>query len=149
MYRERNGVFLANENYAEMISQIESQSQEITEKIGMIKALKEEMDRQQELFEETEQALEGKKEELESTNVKLAETEHTLACTKTVLQKTATERDENKHLVDKHMETETKLGQQARKLLSVRWELEISTVMLFHTFYLQRPGDERLNTCSR
>jgi len=117
--RERNGVFLANENYAEMISQIESQSQEITEKIGMIKALKEEMDRQQELFEETEQALEGKKEELESTNVKLAETEHTLACTKTVLQKTATERDENKHLVDKHMETETKLGQQARKLLSV------------------------------
>merc|ERR1712025_836783 len=35
--REKNGVFLANENYQEMINQIEIQSQEITEKIGAIK----------------------------------------------------------------------------------------------------------------
>jgi len=142
--RERNGVYIANENYAEMLSQIESQSQEITEKIGQIKALKEEMDKHQEMFEETEQALENKKEELESTNVKLSETEHTLSCTKTVLQKTATERDENKHLVDKHMETETKLGQQARKLLAVS-DLATKDLSLVHDKLERKKAVESAN----
>jgi len=58
--------------------------------------------------------------ELESTNTLLRETEHMLSCSKTVLQKAAAERDEQRHLVEKHVETELKLAQQAKKLLSVR-----------------------------
>ncbi len=60
-------------------------------------------------------------EELESTSSRLRETEHTLTCTKTVLQRAAAEREEQRHLVQKHVETELKLAQQAKKLLTVRW----------------------------
>jgi hypothetical protein len=59
-------------------------------------------------------------EELESTSTRLRETEHTLNCTKTVLQRAATEREEQRHLVEKHVETELKLAQQAKKLLATR-----------------------------
>ena len=47
------------------------------------------------------------------------ETQHTFTCTQAVLHKTAAEREEQKHLVDKHVETELKLSQQAKKLLAV------------------------------
>jgi len=117
--REKNGVFLANENYQGMISQIEIQSQEIAEKVGAIKALKEEMDKNEEMFEEVSNELQEKNEELESINTKLTEVEHSLTCTRTVLHKTATEREEQKHLVEKHVETEVKLSGQAKKLLDV------------------------------
>ena len=59
-------------------------------------------------------------EELESTNTQLQETEHTLNCTKNFLERAAAEREEQRHLVDKHVETELKLAQQAKKLLTVR-----------------------------
>lgn len=42
--RERNGVYLAQENYNEMQSLIENQSKEIEEKITHIKVLKETME---------------------------------------------------------------------------------------------------------
>lgn len=42
--RERNGVYLAQENYHEMQSLIENQSKEIEEKITHIKVLKETME---------------------------------------------------------------------------------------------------------
>ena len=41
----------------------------------------------------------------------------TLESTKKDLQETAHERDMHSHLVHKHVETEVKLGQEARKLL--------------------------------
>jgi hypothetical protein len=62
-------------------------------------------------------------EELETTSSRLRETEQTLQCTKTVLQRAASEREEQRHLVEKHVETELKLAQQAKKLLTVRWGL--------------------------
>jgi len=129
--REKNGVFLANENYQEMINQIEVQSQEITEKIGAIKALKEEMDKKEEMFEEVSAELEEKSAELEATNIKLTETEQTLECTQVVLEKTATEREEQKHLVEKHAETEGVLKEQAKKLLETA-EVSSKDLKLVH-----------------
>jgi len=117
--REKNGVFLANENYQSIIAQIEFQTQEITEKIGQIKAMKEEMEKSEAMFKECSVQLQETTEELESTNTRLQETAHTLNCTKAVLHKTATERDEQSHLVEKHVDTELKLSQQAKKLLTV------------------------------
>lgn len=43
--REKNGVYLANENYQEMITTMETQAQEITEKISHIRALEEEVEK--------------------------------------------------------------------------------------------------------
>jgi hypothetical protein len=56
---------------------------------------------------------------LEKARKQLDEKEHTLECTRVVLQQTVQEKELQRHLVEKHMETETKLGQQARKLLVV------------------------------
>ena len=72
-------------------------------------------------------------EELESTSTRLRETEHTLSCTKTVLHRAATEREEQKHLVEKHVETELKLAQQAKKLLTIRLVVESSAGCLLHS----------------
>jgi len=129
--REKNGVFLANENYQDMINQIEIQSQEITEKIGAIKGLKEEMDKKELMYEEVSGELEEKTIELESITTKLTETEHNLSCTRTVLHKTAVEREEQKHLVEKHFETEVKLKEQANKLLEVS-EVSTKDLRLLH-----------------
>merc|ERR550519_3344502 len=112
--REKNGVYIASENYQEMLSKIECQSQEISEQIGNIKALKEEMEKKLELFEECEQELETRNKQLESTNVRLAETEHTLTCTKTVLQKTATERDEINILLTNTWKLNTSLASKPK-----------------------------------
>ena len=60
-----------------MINQIEIQTQEIAEKIGAMKALKEEMDKKEEMFEEVSAELDEKSVELEATNDKLSDTEHT------------------------------------------------------------------------
>lgn len=43
--REKNGVYLAHENYQDMINTMESQAQEITERIGHIRALEGEIDK--------------------------------------------------------------------------------------------------------
>jgi len=45
--REKNGVYIAHENYTQMISQIEQQEEEILNKISAMKALKEEMDKKE------------------------------------------------------------------------------------------------------
>jgi len=129
--REKNGVFLANENYQDMMNQIEIQSQEITEKIGAIKALKEEMDKKEEMYEEVSAELNEKSAELEATNIKLTDTEQALTDTQTVLERTATEREEQKHLVDKHVETEGVLKEQAKKLLETS-EVSSKDLKLVH-----------------
>ena len=45
--REKNGVYIAQENYTQMLAQIEVQEEEIMNKITAIKALKEEMDKKE------------------------------------------------------------------------------------------------------
>ena len=66
------------------------------------------------------------KEIVKETKVKLEETteerdknQRALDCTRTVLHKTETEKQEQIHLVKKHIDTECKLNQQAQLLLTV------------------------------
>jgi len=117
--REKNGVFLEHSNYQSMIAKREATEGELAEKLGQLKALEEEMAKKEEMFAEVSAELEVKTEELEAATEKLTVTEHSLACTRTVLHKTAVEKEEQKHLVEKHQETEVKLGSQAKKLLEV------------------------------
>ena len=56
---------------------------------------------------------------LASAREQLVEREHILQVTRVVLAQTIQEKDLQHHLVQKHVETEVKLGQQARKLLVV------------------------------
>ncbi len=45
--REKNGVYIAHENYTHMLLQIEQQEEEIMKKIASLKAIKEEMDKKE------------------------------------------------------------------------------------------------------
>lgn len=96
--RERNGVYLAQENYVEMQTTIDFQGKEIEQKINHIKALEDTMLAKEQLLIEL-------KIDLQTTKRQVAITEQ--------------QRNEQKHLVDKHLETENKLYKQAKTLLNV------------------------------
>ena len=66
----------------------------------------------QELFKET-------KTKLEETTEERDKSQRALDCTRTVLHKTESEKQEQIHLVKKHIEAECKLNQQAQLLLTV------------------------------
>merc|ERR1719369_889547 len=96
------------------------------------------------MYEELSAELAEKEVELEATSTKLSETEHNLSCTRTVLHKTAVEREEQKHLVEKHQETEVKLKDQAKKLLEVA-EVTTKEGKLLHDKLDRLKGIENCN----
>ena len=115
--REKNGVFLENSRYQDMVNQVEMGNQEMAEKINTIKAMTEELAKLEELFNEVSAELTEKEAELNTAANQLQETEETLEATKVVLRKTAQEKEEQAHLVDKHFETESRLKVQAKELI--------------------------------
>ncbi|KAK8730484.1 hypothetical protein OTU49_008036 [Cherax quadricarinatus] len=117
--REKNGVYLANENYQDMVNTMELQAQEITEKIAHIRALEEDMEKKMEIFAEINQRLEDTSNELKKTKMKLDTTKNTLACTQKLLHYTAQEREEQKYLVSAHVKTEEILKTQGQALVNV------------------------------
>ena len=56
---------------------------------------------------------------MEETTEERDKNQRALDCTRTVLHKTESEKQEQIHLVKKHIETECKLNQQAQLLLEV------------------------------
>ena len=58
--REKNGIFIANDRYQDMLSQIEMGNQEMAEKIATMKALNEEKAKLETMFEEISEELKEK-----------------------------------------------------------------------------------------
>ncbi|XP_071947122.1 kinesin-like protein KIF11-B [Antedon mediterranea] len=113
--REKNGIFLSEDNYKAMENKISSQGDNIKEQIEQITGLTEELKKIQEMyFIQTE--------ELEETTKTLEDTQETLSTTKKVLSVTTQDRNEQKHLVSKHVTTEKSLYSQASSLLGVAKE---------------------------
>ncbi|XP_032682727.1 kinesin-like protein Klp61F [Odontomachus brunneus] len=117
--RERNGVYLAQDNYNEMQSLIENQSKEIEEKISHIKALKEAMEAKEQIFNELQEKHMEQANQLQNTEELLETTTHALSSTTVRLQMTEREKEEQSHLVEKHISTEKQLLSQAQELLTV------------------------------
>ncbi|XP_012540169.1 kinesin-like protein Klp61F [Monomorium pharaonis] len=117
--RERNGVYLAQENYNEMQTLIENQNKEIEEKIAHISVLRETMETKEHIFNELQTKHIEQTNHLHETKEKLEITEHTLISTKARLQITEREKEEQCHLVEKHEFTEKQLLSQAKTLLEV------------------------------
>ena len=69
-------------------------------------ALKEEMDKKEKLFEEVERCMIEKSREIQKTTEKLGVQEAKLVKVRDDLKKTAREKEEQQHLVSKHMQTE-------------------------------------------
>lgn len=117
--RERNGVYLAQDNYNEMQSLIDYQGREIEEKINHIKVLEELMQNKEKLFNDLQMEHHLQTNKLQEVENNLSSTTNVLKTTKNSLKMTEQERDEQKHLVEKHVSTEKVLLSQAKTLLNV------------------------------
>ena len=122
--RDKNGVYLAKENYHQMLEQIEKNQKDITSMVQEIGVLKEEMEKKVKLFLDVEKRMIEKSRELTRTTDALHQKEMILSEKQAQLKLTVKERDEQQHLVSKHVATEVKLGQQARKLIVVNDEVD-------------------------
>ncbi|XP_046972353.1 kinesin-like protein Klp61F [Vanessa cardui] len=117
--REKNGVYLANETFAEMTLKQEEQRKEIQELLLKKRAMEEERERMESVFKELNCSLEEHKQQLNSTVSKLCSTENMLANTTNMLKTTKMHYEEQRYLVSKQMETEKVLSSQAKQLLEV------------------------------
>lgn len=117
--REKNGIFIAEENFLAMQQEIKSQQELNAEREAKISVLQEEMRKITELFTDTQQELEERCMELEEKDTELRKTNCTLKETKHSLRTTVLERDQNQYLVDEHSKTEDHLHSQASTLLHV------------------------------
>ncbi|KAG7309476.1 hypothetical protein JYU34_005444 [Plutella xylostella] len=116
--RDKNGVYLASETYAEMTLQSEEQRKEIQELILHKRALEDERDKAESVFAELRTALKQRESQLNETVRRLDTTEEKLSSTSNLLETTKLNYEEQKHLVAKREETERQLSAQARALLA-------------------------------
>ncbi|KOC63549.1 Bipolar kinesin KRP-130 [Habropoda laboriosa] len=117
--RERDGVYLANDNYQEMQALISQQTKEIEEKLNRIKALEKTMQDKEKIYNELELQNITQMKELHEAKVKLNSASNALKSTNDRLKLIAQERNEQKYLVEKSTNTEQCLLHQAQTLLSV------------------------------
>ncbi|KAL9898288.1 kinesin-like protein Klp61F [Glossina fuscipes fuscipes] len=117
--RTKNGIYLAEEIYNEMIFKMDSQDREINENVLLMKALTEELQYKENIFNEVSWTLLEKTEELKKTEQHLNETECDLLQTESILQKIQRRYVEKRVIVESHMKTEEVLTAQASKLLEV------------------------------
>ncbi|XP_050448393.1 kinesin-like protein Klp61F [Cataglyphis hispanica] len=117
--RERNGVYLAQENYNDMQSLIENQNKELDEKIAHIKVLKETMEAKEQIFDDLQAKHKEQTNHLHETKEQLETTTYALKSTTALLEMTEREKEEQSYLVEKHVSTEKELLSQAQILLNV------------------------------
>ncbi|XP_076102450.1 kinesin-like protein KIF11 [Mytilus galloprovincialis] len=115
--REKNGIYIAEDNYIAMQSKITQQHDSIREMEEKIAALTEERDKVTDLFTMTKLELEETSQQLTITTENLVATTETLQETKVTLCETKQDRDEQQHLVGKHVEAEENLFNEAKQLL--------------------------------
>ncbi|XP_063896935.1 kinesin-like protein Klp61F [Helicoverpa armigera] len=137
--REKNGVYLANETYAELTLKDEEQRKEIQELLLKKRAMEEERDRMEAIFDELNRSLEAKNRELETTVGQLDNTKKELASTSQQLSRTRQACEEQQVLVSAHCSTELTLGGQARDLLAT------ADLASSHVAKLQDTVDRRKN----
>lgn len=117
--RDKNGVFVDQENYRMMEVRLTSQSQDILEKEAQIESLNVKLLTMTELFERTKQEVAETAEQLQATAAELHSTKRTLDATEQVLSKTSVEKEEQAYLVQAHSKTEATLTATAEELVGV------------------------------
>ncbi|EZA46701.1 Bipolar kinesin, partial [Ooceraea biroi] len=142
--RERNGVYLAQENYNEMQTLIENQTKEIEEKITHIKVLQETMEAKEQIFNDLQEKHVEQTTHLHKTKEELESTTHALVSTNALLKMTEREKEEQCHLVEKHVSTEEELLSQAQTLLNIA-DTTASDVHKLHDKILRKRQLEQEN----
>ena len=115
--RDKNGIYLPEDLYSEMVSKIDTQKEEIRDNLLKITALTDEIEKLNDLFTETKRNLDEKSESLRATTHKLITTEVKL----TAMTK---ECQETHFLLNEQVKTEQKLYDQASRLLKSNLEMQ-------------------------
>jgi len=116
--REKNGIFLAEENYIAMQTKIRQQEDSIHEMEEQLDALTKERDKITDLFETTQKELEETSKRLTKTSNQLVRTTGALEETAQTLETTVKEREEQRYLVKQHVNSENCLYGEASELMS-------------------------------
>ncbi|XP_077541385.1 kinesin-like protein KIF11 [Haemaphysalis longicornis] len=117
--RDKNGIFVDQENYRLMEARLTGQSHDILEKEAQIEDLTAKLATLQELFEKTKDEVAKKSEQLQTTTAQLHTTKLNLDATEQALTKTTIERDQQTVLVQAHSQTEAALTATAQELVNV------------------------------
>uniref|UniRef100_A0A1B0G374 Kinesin motor domain-containing protein n=1 Tax=Glossina morsitans morsitans TaxID=37546 RepID=A0A1B0G374_GLOMM len=104
--RDRNGIYLAEETYNEMLLKMDSQNRELNEKVLLLKALKDELQNKEKIFNEVSLNLVEKAEELQKAEQHLNQTKGVLQQTKKILHNTKRRYMEKKVILESHVKTE-------------------------------------------
>ncbi|XP_062590194.1 kinesin-like protein KIF11-A [Saccostrea cucullata] len=116
--REKNGIFLAEENYIAMQTKIRQQEDSIHEMEEQLEVLTKEKEKINELFKTTQKELEETTKTLTKTTNHLVRTTGALEETAQTLEVTVKEREEQRYLVSQHVNAENCLYGEATQLMS-------------------------------
>ncbi|XP_037578060.1 kinesin-like protein KIF11 [Dermacentor silvarum] len=145
--RDKNGVFVDQENYRTMELRLTSQSQEILEKEAQIESLNAKLQTVTELFERTKKEVAETTEQLQTKTAELHSTKMSLAATEQVLSKTSIEKEEQAYLVQAHCKTEAALTATAQELVGVAQttttDIELLQQKLQRTSAIDQTNKER------
>eukprot|EP00516_Mucochytrium_quahogii_P001112 CAMPEP_0203754268 /NCGR_PEP_ID=MMETSP0098-20131031/7882_1 /ASSEMBLY_ACC=CAM_ASM_000208 /TAXON_ID=96639 /ORGANISM=" , Strain NY0313808BC1" /LENGTH=1089 /DNA_ID=CAMNT_0050645195 /DNA_START=333 /DNA_END=3599 /DNA_ORIENTATION=+ len=114
--RAKDGVFLEEDAYNQMVANVEGQKTQIIELEDAMNQRIKELHELQEEFNSTKEVLEETQEELQTTSTKLGETQEELDETKVELGVQKVLVDETKVLVQEHQKTEAALQTKAKVL---------------------------------
>ncbi|KAL9906794.1 kinesin-like protein at 61F isoform 1-T2 [Glossina fuscipes fuscipes] len=148
--RDRNGIYLAEETYNEMLLKMDSQNRELNEKVLLLKALKDELQNKEKIFNEVSLHLVEKVEELQKAEHNLNQTKGVLLQTKKILHNTKRRYMEKKVILESHVKTEELLTKQASKILEVADIATKDTCALHDTIERRKDVDGKIqNVCQR
>ncbi|PVD30020.1 hypothetical protein C0Q70_09281 [Pomacea canaliculata] len=116
--REKNGIYIAEENYVAMQNKIAQQEDNIASLEDRIACLTDEMNKLSELFTDTKKELDVTTEKLAITSGNLEKATTVLDNTKHCLRETEKDRDAHVYLLSEHVKTETHLYSEASELLA-------------------------------
>ena len=128
--RAKDGVFLPEEQYNSMVTDLDSKKTQLQELESALEARQNELDELTSLFEKTSQTLQSTEAELGETKSKLNSTELELGGTKIKLLDEKTKVKEGRIVINAHKETEFKLQETAKELHNTIESISKDTDML-------------------
>ncbi|XP_065084198.1 kinesin-like protein Klp61F, partial [Ochlerotatus camptorhynchus] len=141
--RDKNGIYLPEETYNEMLYKSEATTKELNDKVILIKVLKEDLAKKESIFKEVSLNLIEKEDMLRRTEDHLCHTKHELTTTKRFLNKTKRRYAEKKVVLDRHIKTEEALTNQAKELIEVVESVQQDTNGLHDTIDRRKETDHK------
>jgi len=115
--REKNGIYVDKENYERMLSRLESQDQDLSDKIQFTKNLEEQMLAKDTEINDLRRILEEHKDDLDAANALIDGLKCENSSLSSKLDEVSTEKEEMEYLVNVRAENENKLRNEASILL--------------------------------